>query len=41
MNINISIFKMLIFLMKTSEEFKDGPSGTTLRALKTLTSKRV
>ena len=29
MNINISIFRMLIILMKTSNEFEDGPSGTT------------
>ena len=37
----ISIFEMLIDYIKTSDEFEDEPSGTTLRALKTLTSKNL
>ena len=41
MNINILIFRMLLTLIKTSDEFQDGPSGTTLRALKNLTSKKL
>jgi len=40
MDINISIFRMLLTLIKTSDKFEDGPSGTTLRALKNLTSKK-
>jgi len=34
---NNSIFRMLITLMKASDEFEDGPSGTTKRGLKTHT----
>ena len=37
----ISKFGMLIGLIKTSDEFEDEPSGTSLRALKTLTSKKL
>jgi len=32
---------MLIGLMNTLDEFEDGPLGTLLRALKTLTSKKL
>ena len=35
------LYGMLIGLMKTLDEFKNGPSGTPLRALKTLTSKNL
>jgi len=35
------MYGMLIGLMKTMDEFKDWPSGRPLRALKTLTSKKL
>ena len=41
MKVRIPKFKTLIGLIKTSDEFEDGPSGTPLRALKTLTSKKL
>ena len=34
---NNSIFRMIITLMKASDEFEDGPSVTTKRGLKTHT----
>ena len=41
MNVRIPKFGTLIGLIKTSDEFEDGPSRTPLRALKTLTSKNL
>jgi len=41
MKVRISKFGMLIGLMKTMDEFEDWPSGRPLRALKTLTSKKL
>ena len=35
--VTLSIYGMLISLMKTLDEFEDGPSGTPLRALKNTT----
>jgi len=41
MKVTIANFEMLIGLIKTSDEFKDEHSGIPLRALKTLTSKKL
>ena len=41
MKVRIPKFGTLIGLIKTSDEFEDGPSRTPLRALKTLTSKNL
>ena len=41
MKVKIANFKMLIGLIKTSNEFKDEHSGTPLGALKTLNSKKL
>ena len=41
MKVRISKFGMLIGLMKTMDEFEDWHSGRPLRALKTLTSKKL
>ena len=37
MKVSISVYTTLIGLMKTLDEFEDEGSGTSLRALKTLT----
>jgi len=37
MKVTIAKFGMLICLIKTLDEFEDGPSETSLRALKTIT----
>ena len=41
MKVTIAKFGMLICLIKTFDEFKDRQGGTPLRALKTLTSKKL
>jgi len=40
MKVRISKFRMLICLNKTLDKFKDDPSETSLRALKTFTFKK-
>ena len=41
MKVRIPKFRSLIGVIKPANEFEDGPSGTPLRALKTLTSKKL